>query len=284
MKISNSQIMDWQKCPRRFYYAQILKLRPKDYPPALQRGLAGHALMEAFFKRALEGGDYDECVAATNPILADPTVLHQGGMDIYRHVLAYGAYFFSLPLKVRSVEINYLIETFDGNQFAFTPDLIAEWTSGPKRGQSVMIDFKFTGQFWNDAELGVYQQVPKYIRYYNKLTGEKLHNGQVVQLNTRAAQTATGTSLFRVSPVKITEDKLDRIELENIRLMEEVIYAKENYEEDDYNRTVDSYQCKMCFFASICAMDLEGRDSSKVRERAFTINTYFEDNYGDVDG
>lgn len=289
MKISNSQIQDWQKCPRRFYYAQILKLRPKAFPGAVQRGIDGHSLFEAFFKKALEGGDYDDCVAATNEVL-EAFILAgcRDSMSIYRHVLAFGAKFFSMPWKVVSVEVNYVrssvtYEPFSGEEidFAFTPDLIVEWTNGPKRGQQFMLDFKFTGQYWSPGEIAVYQQVPKYIRQYNLLTGSNIFSGVVVQLNTRASATATGEQLFRMSWLKITTAKLNRIEAENTILMQEVATAKIMNSPDAYVRTVDTYQCKMCFFAEdLCPMELEGRDPKRVIERNYVKNTYFEDNYG----
>lgn len=292
MRISNSQIMDWQKCQRRFYYAQILKLRPKTYPGALKRGLDGHELFEAFFNKALEGGSYEECVEATNEIIE--RFVSDGALDsmgIYRHVLAFGAKFFEMPWKVVSVEVNYIrknvtYEPFFGERldFAFTPDLIAEWTEGPKRGQQFMLDFKFTGQYWNEGEIAVYQQVPKYIRQYNKMHGTNIFSGAVVQLNTRASNTATGQQLYRISWLKITTQKLDRIEAENLRLMQDIATAKLTYSPKAYVRTVDTYQCKMCFFAGdLCPMELEGRDPKRVIERNYVVNTYFEDNYGPED-
>lgn len=279
MLISHSQILSFQKCERRFWWEHIEKIKPKDYPPALKKGISGHYLFEVAFKAVQEGKTYEEVVQALNPVIADPNILENGGMEIYRHVLAYLAYFYTMPWKVIHVEESYVVPTDADADFAFTPDLILEWTSGPKRGQKFMIDFKFTGQYWNENELGVYQQLPKYIRYYHKLTGEVIWNATVAMLNTRAARGATGTGLFLHKPLKITREKLNRIEYENEVLMRRVKTAKDTWSEGDFMRTVDSYQCKRCFFAALCAMDLNGQDTTKYKERNFEPNTYFDDNY-----
>ena len=278
--------MDYQKCPKRFYFAQILKLKPKEYPPAMERGITGHRFFEAFFKCMMEGGDYDDCVAAINPLLEDPEVYAKGGMEIYRHVLAYGAYYFSRPWKPIEVETNHIYEVEDGLEFAFTPDLLSEWLSGPKRGSVFAIDFKFTGQYWNEGEVAMAQQLPKYIRYHNLKHAGRIHSAYLVELNTRAAKGAVGTKLFIQQPVKITTPKLNRIQYENEELMREIADKKENHRESgDYVRTVDTFQCKRCFFAGdLCPADLEGRDTHRIIEREYEVNTYFEDNYGVEDG
>lgn len=283
MKISNSQIMDFQKCPRRFYYAQKLRLRPRDYPEPLQRGLDGHNMFEAYFNKMKAGGTESECIEAANDVLNLLIMAGRPGfaMEIYRHVIAFGAHAHEMPWEIVEVEHNYFYDLPDEDlTFCFTPDLIIRWTKGLYKGQLEMFDFKFTGQFWNANELGTYQQVPKYIRYYNLMHGTNMRRGSVVQLNTRASKSATGSQLFRVSKIPISKDKLDRIQWENERLMRLIQKAKTENDVDDWLRTVDSYQCKMCFFADICAMELNGNDASKTMNRAYVINTYFEENYG----
>lgn len=278
MKISNSQILSLQKCERRFYYEHVLKLRPIEYPAPMELGIAGHAEMEVFFKTMATGATYDECVEALNPLLMS------GDMNLlsaYRHVLAFGAYAFDLWEPVH-VEESFFVPT-GNNTFVFTPDLIARWKMGIHRGQLLLLDFKFTGQYWNDRELGMYQQIPKYVSYYKKHTGETIRHGGVVMLNTRAAQGATGSKLFLIKWVKLTKKKLARIEYENERLLIEVEKAKALYE-PEFLRTVDSHQCKMCFFAEdLCPMELEGADTSRVLKRSYQKNTYFEENYGEAD-
>lgn len=293
-KISNSQIMSIQKCPKRFYWGDVLRLKPKTYPTPLEKGISGHRMMEFALLAMQQGADYEEAIKAITPFLEgvadDPEKL-----SVYRHVTAFMARIYQEEWKPVHVEVNFghVIKAggFRGAdvEFVFTPDFVYEYTKGVKRGQLGMFDFKFLGQYWNQREIDMYQQVPKYIRYLKKATGEVIRNGNVVMLNTRAANGATGDSLYRIQPLDLAKEKLDTIERENLRLMYEIDKWLTLHGTDGkaYPRTVDTHQCKMCFFAdNLCPMDLKGRDVSRVIERSFELNTYFSENYeqNEIDG
>lgn len=279
MKISNSQIMSWQKCEKRFYYEHILRIKPLTYPEAMENGISGHSMMEIVFKAMLEGKDYDACVEELNPFVSELIATNPARLKVYRHVLAFLAYVFQQGWKPVYVEENMLAPVAE-HEFAFTPDIIFEWTSGPKRGKQFVLDFKFTGQYWNDRQINMFQQLPKYIIYSNRLREGNMRHAGVVMLNTRAADSATGDRLFMVKWLTITPEKLRRIEEENEILIRRVAFAKLHYEPVHYLRTVDSHACMMCFFADdLCPADLEGRDTKRIIERNYERNTYFDDNY-----
>ena len=211
-----------------------------------------------------------------------PRFVGKPSMMVYRHVIAFGAYAFQQKWKIVYSEVNSVEPTgIEDVEFAYTPDILAEFTEGPHRGYQFMLDFKFTGQYWNDREIAMYQQLPKYMIYHNKSAEKKIRHAALVMLNTRAAQTATGTNLFKVSWLPITREKLAKIEEENEALAIQIKFAVDN---DLYPRTADAYTCKMCDFADdICPAELNGRDITKMLERNYERNTYFEDNYGKED-
>lgn len=277
MIVSNSDIYSYQKCERRFYYERILELRPKEYPSAMEIGTFGHKLMEEFFTVLLEGGTYEDAAHATGQHLI-AEINHPERTKIYRHVLAFGAYFLQQPWKLIAIEEKGNHPVAPGREFGFTPDLIIEFTQGPKRGQQAVMDYKFTGQYWNDRQLNTFQQIPKYIIYKNERDGTNIRTGGVVMLNTRAAENATGQQLFLIKWVPITKKKLETIKYENEILVERVApffaMPPENAERLVV-RTVDHYNCKMCWFADdLCPMDMDGRDTSRVIERNYIKNDY----------
>lgn len=279
MIISNSQIMSLQTCEKRFFYEHNDTLRPVEYPINVERGIFGHRLFETFYKKMQEGGTYDECVEATNPVLleglSNPELL-----KAYRLVLAFGAWSFTQPWKVVEVEANHMYPVGE-DTFAYTPDVVLEWDSGVKRGQRLMIDFKFTGQYWNDNELDAFQQLPKYMVYYNKENPDnKVTHCAVAMLNTRAPVDAKGEKLFLFKWLNINKKKLQEVERENEIMMKRVRHVKETYGPEDYMRTVSTFTCKMCFFAKPCTMEFAGNDTSRILKLMFKPNTYFEDNYG----
>lgn len=293
MKVSNSMMQSAQKCEKRFEFEHIYKIRPKNYPEAMERGIGGHVFMEEFFLAMQAGKTYEECVEAVNLVL--PQFIGHPAQMVYRHVLAYGAYAFQQEWKVVSVELSHLhpmgimIERWGAEEeleFAFTADVIFEWTSGPRKGYKFMVDFKFTGQYWTDKELAVYQQLPKYVHYTNQmqLFDKAIKHAALVMLNTRASASATGGNLFLMKWLNVSKAKLEGVQRENEMLALQTATLRRDLESGQREalRSVDTYGCKMCFFAEdICPMQLEGRDIQKTIERNYIHNTYFDDNYAD---
>lgn len=302
MKVSNSMILSLQQCEKRFEYEHVYRIRPKKYPEAMERGIGGHELMDAFFSCMRDGGTYDDCVEAVNKVL--PQFIGTPTQEVYRHILAFGAYCFQQEFKVLEVERNQMHPLFaevlrngayEDLDFAYTPDLLLEWTKGPKRGFKFMLDFKFTGQYWTDKEVGVYQQLPKYVIYWNKNNPDKkpVRHAAIAMMNTRASAGATGQNLFLLKWVNLRKEKLVNVERENetmaIKAAEKRIVGESFPPGDpmrvqEFSRNVNTYGCKMCIFGEdLCPMELEGRDITKTMERNYIHNTYFDDNYGDKD-
>lgn len=276
--------MDFQKCERRFYFAQILNLKPHTYPLPMEKGIFGHRCFEYAFKAMQQGLSYEECVAAIDPLLM-ANVDNIEYLKVYRHVIAFLAKAFQAEWVVVSVEENLLAPLNNGEagqiEFAFTPDIVFQFTLGPHRGQYFMLDFKFVAQYWNDRQLAMLQQLPKYSINWKKLHPDMpIRQLGVAMMNTRASQTATGDQLFMIKWLPITKQGMQRIDFENTKMMQRVAWAKTNFRPDDYLRTVDSNQCKTCFFADdLCPADLNGRDTTKIIARDYEQNTYFADNY-----
>lgn len=287
MKISNTQISDAQTCETRFYFAQVADLVQKVRPVAMQRGLDGHEMFEAFFKGMQAGESYEQCVELLEPIVRRLTAAGNfESLKAYRYVLAFGARAFQEEWEIIEVE-RHLSYPVGEDEYVFTPDLIARWTSGVRRGSLFMLDYKFAAQPWTINELNVYQQGPKYVRYWNLLNPEKdsqIRHFGLVNLLTSASQGSTGDSLYRINWINLDRAKLDRIQLENERLVRQVADLKRTKGKDqtNYNRTVNTFSCKRCFFAGdLCPVSLGGKPIDKYIKANYEVNTYFKDNYGE---
>lgn len=282
--------MDFYRCEKRFYWAHVRKLKPAEFPAAMAKGIAGHDMFKAIFRAMMEKKSYEECVAAVNPLVEELINRDVELVKVYRHVLAFVARAYAEEWEIISCEDNYYLpeSTPDDEDliFAFTPDVVFRWTKGTKRGSYFMLDFKFTGQAWNEREMEMYQQLPKYMLKWNRLhPDKKIFYIGVVNLLTRAAQDATGDKLFLIKWVPWTKEKLARIEQDNNTLMRRVKIAKELWGPDDFVRTPNSHECKMCWFADdLCPADLNKKPIESIIERNYSVNTYFEDNYGADDG
>jgi hypothetical protein len=286
MKISNTQISDAQTCETRFFFAQVRKLRPKQMPTNMQRGLDGHEMFEAAFKKYMEGADFEECSAAVEPIAAKLTA--QGNYEslkAYRYVLALVARAFQEEWEIISVEEHQSYPITSEDNYVYTPDLVFRHTQGVKRGSLAMVDWKFAAQPWTENEINVYQQVPKYIRYWNLTYPDlQIKHGYLIFLITSAAQGATGERLYQIRPIPLDRAKLDRIQFENETLVKRTAELRRANGDDqtNYMRTVNTFSCKRCFFAGdLCPISLKGKDIEKHVKVKYEINDYFTTNYGE---
>lgn len=276
MIISNSDIQSFQKCEKRFYFERLLELRPREYPPAMEVGTFGHKMMEAGFEVILAGGTYEEACHAAGQLLMGE-LKNPERMKVYKHVVAFIAYFLDQPWRVVAIEEKGNSPISDEIEFGFTPDLIIEFTRGPLKGQLAILDYKFTGQYWTDREINMAQQIPKYMVYKNLRDGTNIRRGAVVMLNTRAADSAKGQQLFLVKWINPSQQRLQEIQRENEILLNRVkpYYELGPEDSDKFMRTVDIKQCKMCFFADdLCPADFDGKDTSRIIKHNYIINDY----------
>lgn len=284
MIVSHSNMKSFQKCEMKFYFDVKLSLRPKTWPDPVAKGLLGHNLMEEAFTILFEGGSYEDITAGVTKLLGDmlrenPTdlVLLEGSR-LLRHVLAFVAYVQQQPWKIIGIEENTNWVIDEEASFGFTPDLICEWTAGPKKGLPFVLDYKFTGQYWNERQINTVQQMLKYLIYYNKIHGTKMRHAGVVMLNTRADANAKGNQLFLLKWLPVSKEKLKNIERENEILVKRIEPAfrmsPEEYKAQAV-RTSDEYACKTCWYADdICPMDLNDLDINKTIKANYIKNDY----------
>ncbi len=296
MIVSNSNIETMQKCERMYYYAVKLKLSPRELPIYLRRGTFGHELMEAGFQAMIDGGTVEDATqAAAVPLerlmqSGDPDTAEM--MKVYRHAISFFAFtqqeqVYWKPVALEEVgmwDITAGKATTKAEVdpehlvFAFTPDLIVEFTRGAYKGQHAVLDYKFLGQYMNEVSLNMSQQIMKYIIYRNKIkTDYNIRRGAFVQFNTRADASATGHKLFLIKWQEPNKHRLQRIEEENEQWVKRVadLHQRESHE---FLRTVNKNVCDRCFFGKdLCPAEFDGRPESmvqKIIEREYVINTY----------
>lgn len=292
--VSNSDIETSQKCEKMFEYSRIRKLRPRNLPVNLKRGIFGHQMMEKGFDVLISGGTLEQATEAAAVVLSellssgDPDMAEM--MGVYRHVCAFLSYSISDKCHWRPIatEVSSMWNITDGapisptrtlagdeRVFAFTPDLIVEFVSGPYRGQQAVLDYKFLGQYMKERALNMSQQIPKYILYYRKLNpNTKLRMGAFVQLNTRAQKNDTGHKLFLIKWIEPTKREFQEIELDNEIAVERVAQM---YDEPNrrHPRTSNKDVCNWCFFADdLCPMERNGQSVEKIIERNYVFNDY----------
>jgi hypothetical protein len=273
-----------QDCDFKFYFSVKLNLKPKNWPEPVEKGLIGHDLLAVYFKTRLQGGTYEQGVDAVNEAVRElvianmqrPVVLEAA--KLVKQVFAFAAYVEKQPWKIIQVEENeeWLIE--EDKSFGYTPDVIFEWTEGPKRGIPFVLDYKFTGQYWNDRQINTVQQMLKYLIYYNKKHGTKMRHAGVVMLNTRAGANDSGNKLFLLKWLPVSKDKLRTIEHENevlVKRIEPFFHMTPEEFKAQAVHTPQELTCKMCWFADdLCPQDMNGQDIKNAIEANYEVNSY----------
>lgn len=279
--VSNSDIETFQKCERMFYYSRIMKVRPKSFPIFIDRGIFGHTLMEVGFQALLDGATVEEAIQKTGEPLIELMESDNPDkaelMKVYRHVSVFLGFTQQEDVgwKPIALEDKAMWPLNDDLVYAFTPDIVIEFTRGLSKGQRAVLDYKFLGQYMTETAIDMAQQIPKYIIYRNKMNpDEKIRQGAFVQLNTRAKADAVGHQLFLIKWVKPSKTRLERIEWENEQLVERVAdsYKKEP---KAFLRTVNKDVCDRCFFGKdLCPAEFDGKPIEKILEREYVKNDY----------
>ena len=290
MKISHSDIKSLNKCEFRWYYERHLNLIPvAGLPLPMEVGTFGHSLMEESFKVLQAGGTFEEATAAAGALLQGVT--EPAMMKVFRNVLAFVAYFQEQPWRVHQIEDKGSYVFAEGKEFGFTPDLVVEILDGPLKGQFIVVDYKFTGQYWVDREVNMHSQVPKYMLYKKMRDGLDIKRGLIVMLNTRAKADTTGTDLFLLKWITPSTRRLENLHRENENMIDRILMLKkyaEKYGDEELRliltHTGDEKQCKMCHFADdICPMQFDGKDITRVIKRNYKQNDTYGYN-GEMDG
>lgn len=286
MIVSHSNMKAFSDCELKFYFQVKKNLRPKEWPAPIQKGFAGHDLMEKFFTVIFEGGTYEDAIDVVQRLVTNMVIDGQAeNAKVFKLVAAFGAHFMQQPWEIVEMEKNTNYAINNDQNFGYTPDLICRWTQDApanKRGLPFVLDYKFTGQYWNDRQINTVQQMPKYLIYYNKehgLTGSKaMRHAGIVMLNTRAPDYATGNQLFLLKWLPITKTKLETIERENEEWIRRIEPAMRETAEEFLAhaiRTPNEFICKTCWFADdLCPQLLNGESIESSAKANYLVNDY----------
>jgi len=268
LKISHSEIELFQKCKRAHLYSYGYSIMGTSESVALTRGIIGHAIMRDYWLGLQAGEDYD---TLTNSLLEKifPTVM---SFDVFKPVdlaadlVRLMADYFEvnkerdLLIDVIEVEKEYKIPI--GNDFFvhMYVDLICRVPG--VSGVSVW-DHKFSYDFLSEEDKNLQPQLARYIGAL-MADGYVIKNAFYHELRYRVTNEGKldPSTYFRLSPVQITRERVERSMLEFIGEGEEAAeYKKLADEEWRFNarRSATKNNCRSCSFTQICSAELHGQ-------------------------
>jgi len=238
--VSHSEVESYLTCRRKWWYGYGLSLRRVEESMGLALGTAGHAILDAFYRTILEGGDTNRAQKKVVPAalqvarLKYEELVEQGWEDrddrrtpLYDLLFEYylpNEPFVSGGYTILAAEQEFNLE-YDSEAELRMPFVIDLIVRTPEK-KIAIVDHKFVGQFYSLASTELMPQIPKYIAGLRAL-GHTVHEGIYNLVNTtriRGPKLNKGPLIERLRDhlgdtdmdvSKLTVDKLTELADEN---------------------------------------------------------------------
>ena len=268
-KFSHSEVESFTTCERRHYYGYGLGLQSRVPSDALVRGSMGHMGLEYYFK-AIQAGAKDHASLKSEARKGIYTYQQENGeinprliLEVTKLVDGYVDFYWERDItwEILAVEQEFNIPVNDGFYIKMIVDLIANTYEG-----ITAVDNKFVYNFYGPVELGLN---PQLVKYKAALMSEGYRIDRLVynQIRYRVTkdQEDDPNARYLRSVVHVNNARLNQTVKEQLIAAERIAELKElpiDEWEKRVVRTSSSVVCERCPFKTICAMDLEGKDTS----------------------
>jgi hypothetical protein len=296
--ISGSEVKSFQKCEKLWWYEYRLKVIPKKLSDGLFKGIVGHDALSAYYRAIMNGKSIEEARMAMNLRISEEysknTLLMTQGL-VHPRIMADRI---KLINKVSGILDAYLKEyaeqdfiNYDvvevehmhvsDNFMAMRLDLLLRLRA---TGKLVLMDHKFVGEFYGEAQLLANSQLPLYMRVVIGGREEEVSHGILNEIRTTTPKGEGGEPDFGFERAIIDYDEVVAGSLANdqARVTERI---REKYRiqglkasRDACTRSLSDYTCKFCHAKTAClTYDLKGDEAGM---RAVIDAEYEENTYG----
>jgi hypothetical protein len=257
-RISHSTGEAFLTCEKKYEYAHVENLAPKQMPAALALGIYGHGVFQVFFEQIKEHG---------NAEVAQVIALRHAYKDIFHFgkigselIHWFDTVWPTLGWKILEVEKTYYLKLNEDTEYPFTIDLLIELN-----GQLLIVDHKFTADSYAEELLLVYPQLPKYIGALRAL-GTPVVSAIYNIVRTRSMKDLDA-KLVR-QPLKVNGPRIRKSFEIHLNTIDKI-----KSHEGEFVRNV-GYGCKFCSFIDLCGLEMNGEDSTALKAVDFVPNTY----------
>lgn len=263
--ISNSEVDAYLTCERKHMFGFGFNKESKHPSRALQIGIAGHEVMAHFYRAIQAGANVSEARQEAMILLTEfliggkyePEALAVAQILVSRYIdqdtLATGA-------KILEVEKDFYLPVSDSYWYGMRLDLLVSPTIGRLAGSVLLIDHKFTYDFYSPDDLLLNVQMLKYagtVRY----NGYPVHEAYLNQFRTRfpshLIQKKTNDDLFKRMPVGLEDSRIRSALKTQIKASERILYMRalplELWQEEALP-TQNKMVCRACPFKNPCQM------------------------------
>lgn len=296
--ISGSEVKAYQSCQKKWWYEYRLKVIPKKLSDGLFKGIVGHDALSAYYRAIMEGKSLDEARMMMNLRISEEysknTLLMTQGL-VHPRIMAERV---KLIGKISAILDEYLKEYAESdfanyevvevehmhvsdNFMAMRLDLLLR---SRLNGKLVLMDHKFVGEFYSEAQLIANSQLPLYMRVVIGGREEEISHGILNEIKTRKSKGDDGEPEFDFERPIIEYDEAvaESLARDQAKVTEEIRnkYRIKGLKEsrDACIRSLSDYTCKFCHAKTACLIyDLRGDEGGM---RAIIDAEYEENTYG----
>lgn len=272
--VSHSEVDSYLLCRRKHYYGYGLSLERVTQSNSLATGVAGHKILEEFYKYILNNGitaeeqaeAFDEAVLVAIQTYDD--LVAEGYEDadrrarlgdiLFHEEYGYFAneFFVKHGWRILAVEAEYNLTYDDETEasYPFVVDMIVQDTES----NYVVVDHKFVYDFYTPAQTDLQPQIPKYIGALRAL-GHEVSYGAYNMLRTRKLKEPTPESNNYLMILKPNSARVVNTFMEQLGVAAEIQALKELPIEEQNKRayrTANKMVCQSCSFRDLCSTEL----------------------------
>lgn len=287
--VSHSEVDSYLLCRRKHYYGYGLSLQRIRESDSLATGVAGHRILEKFYTTILEAGDTVELQqAAFDKALVEAeteynVIVSEGFEEAARrntlknilfnedYGYLYNEFFVRNGWQILAVEaeFNLLYDEDTQATYPFVIDLIVR----DPEGITVVVDHKFSYDFYTPESTDLQPQIPKYIGALRGI-GHNVGYGAYNMLRTRSLKEPTPESNNYVMLLKPNATRITTTFMEQIAVATEIQALKElplEEQEKRAYRTANKMICQSCSFRDICSTELMGGNVELMKKTEYKI-------------
>lgn len=283
--ISNSEVDARLTCERKHLFSFIFERESKHKSRSLNIGIVGHEVLAIYYK-ALQAGlsradaEQEAMKYLTKLFMAEeypPDDLATVHILISRYIAQDTL---AGNVRILEVETDFYLPINNDYWYAMRLDLLVEALVGSMRGKVLLVDHKFTYDFYSTDDLKLNPQMPKYVVAVRN-AGYPVHEAYINQLRTRFPSHLIpkkgNEDLFSRMPVGITRERVKSALSHQMKMSERIIEFRKMPLELQIEESVpvlNKMICRNCPFKNACEMVEDGMSVERALGPEYKKRTY----------
>lgn len=272
--ISNSEVESRLTCERKHLFTYIFERESKHKSRSLNIGIVGHEILATYYKALQEGLNKSDAEQEAMKHLTKLFVAEEYPPDDLGTVHALLSRYFAQDtlagnVKILEVETDFYLPINKDYWYGMRLDLLVEALVGSQKGRILLIDHKFTYDFYSYDDLKLNPQMPKYVVPVMQ-AGYDVKDAYINQIRTRfpahLIPKKSNDDLFQRMPVGLTKERIKSALKHQMLMSERIIEFRRMPLELQIESSVpvlNKMICRNCPFKNACEMVEDGMSPDK---------------------